>query len=107
MSVDSEEMTRCLVKEIKSRINKSSISIVTSIYFGGGNVLVYTVLSFHCCGLVILMWTTLISIGTPSLMEPSIVESVINAVAHCAHLKSDAEINLEANPTSTEVKKLR
>ena len=40
-------------------------------------------------------------------MKPATVESVINAVASCVHLSFDAEINLEANPTSTEVKKLR
>lgn len=45
--------------------------------------------------------------GTPSLMEPGTVESVISAVASCAHLIGDAEINIEANPTSVEVKKLR
>ena len=40
-------------------------------------------------------------------MEPGTVESVINAVESCAHLSKDAEINIEANPTSVEVKKLR
>lgn len=40
-------------------------------------------------------------------MKPSNVELVINAIATCAQLKGDAEINLEANPTSTEIKKLR
>ena len=40
-------------------------------------------------------------------MTPSSVESVVNAVACCTHLDRDAEINLEANPTSTEIKKLR
>ena len=49
----------------------------------------------------------IITVGTPSLMKPATVESVINAVASCVHLSCDAEINLEANPTSVEVKKLR
>ena len=40
-------------------------------------------------------------------MKPGAVESVINAVANSVYLSCDAEINLEANPTSTEVKKLR
>ena len=48
-----------------------------------------------------------VSTGTPSLMEPGTVESVISTVASCAHLIRDAEINIEANPTSVEVKKLR
>lgn len=45
--------------------------------------------------------------GTPSLAEPSTVEAVINAVAANAALDSNAEVNLEANPTSTELNKLR
>ena len=40
-------------------------------------------------------------------MTPSSVESIIDAVASCTHLASDAEINLEANPTSVEAKQLR
>ena len=56
--------------------------------------------------LILIAYYTLF-VGTPSLMKPSTVESVIDAVASCVHLSSDAEINLEANPTSTEVKKLR
>lgn len=45
--------------------------------------------------------------GTPSLAKPSTIEAVINAVADNTLLHSDAEINLEANPTSTELEKLR
>ena len=36
MSVDHEEITKCLVTEIKTIIEKSLINTVTSIYFGGG-----------------------------------------------------------------------
>jgi oxygen-independent coproporphyrinogen-3 oxidase len=49
----------------------------------------------------------IIIVGTPSLMKPTTVESVINAVASSVHLSCDAEVNLEANPTSVEIKKLR
>ena len=36
MSVNHEEMARCLIAEIKSRLSMTQISTVTSIYFGGG-----------------------------------------------------------------------
>ena len=35
-SVDNEEMTKCLVKEVGSLLNLSGIREVTSVYFGGG-----------------------------------------------------------------------
>ncbi len=40
--------------------------------------------------------------GTPSLMEPSTVEAVLSAIDTSLGLPSDAEITLEANPTSVE-----
>ena len=45
--------------------------------------------------------------GTPSLAEPSTIEKVVDAVAANAKLDSNAEVNLEANPTSSELSKLR
>lgn len=48
-----------------------------------------------------------IDTGTPSLAKPSTIETVINAVAANTSLDSDAEITLEANPTSAEMDKLR
>jgi putative oxygen-independent coproporphyrinogen III oxidase len=40
--------------------------------------------------------------GTPSLMQPAIVAAIIDAIANHWSLESDAEITLEANPTSVE-----
>jgi putative oxygen-independent coproporphyrinogen III oxidase len=40
--------------------------------------------------------------GTPSLMQPAIVAAIIDAIAHHWHVEDDAEITLEANPTSAE-----
>ncbi|KZK84406.1 Oxygen-independent coproporphyrinogen-III oxidase 1 [Pseudovibrio sp. W64] len=40
--------------------------------------------------------------GTPSLMEPKTVETILNEVARLWHLPSTAEISMEANPTSVE-----
>jgi oxygen-independent coproporphyrinogen-3 oxidase len=40
--------------------------------------------------------------GTPSLMRPATVSAIIDAVDEHWYLESDAEITLEANPTSVE-----
>src|ERR1700740_3293116 len=40
--------------------------------------------------------------GTPSLMDPAIVEAVIAAAAAHWDMSSDIEITLEANPNSVE-----
>ncbi|SFT78416.1 oxygen-independent coproporphyrinogen-3 oxidase [Pseudovibrio denitrificans] len=40
--------------------------------------------------------------GTPSLMEPKTVETILNEVARLWHLPDTAEISMEANPTSVE-----
>jgi oxygen-independent coproporphyrinogen-3 oxidase len=40
--------------------------------------------------------------GTPSLMPPRLVGTVIETIAHLWPLDADAEITLEANPTSAE-----
>jgi oxygen-independent coproporphyrinogen-3 oxidase len=42
--------------------------------------------------------------GTPSLMQPSTVTAILDAIARHWNLASDAEITLEANPTSVEAK---
>ncbi len=44
--------------------------------------------------------------GTPSLMDPVTVEAVINRVADYWTVANDAEITLEANPTSVEAERL-
>lgn len=43
--------------------------------------------------------------GTPSLMEPQTVETVIQSIAQHWPLADDIEITLEANPTSAEAEK--
>ncbi len=40
--------------------------------------------------------------GTPSLMEPSVVDSILTAVRATWPLSNDLEVTLEANPTSVE-----
>jgi len=45
--------------------------------------------------------------GTPSLMAPETVEAIIKATAKHWRLAADAEITLEANPTSVEAGRFR
>jgi putative oxygen-independent coproporphyrinogen III oxidase len=45
--------------------------------------------------------------GTPSLMQPETVASVLNEIARNWHVPGDIEITLEANPTSVEADRFR
>ena len=45
--------------------------------------------------------------GTPSLMQPSSVQAVLDAISKHWTIASGAEITLEANPTSVEATRFR
>ncbi len=45
--------------------------------------------------------------GTPSLMQPSTVANILDAIADAWSLDADAEITLEANPSSVEAERFR
>jgi putative oxygen-independent coproporphyrinogen III oxidase len=45
--------------------------------------------------------------GTPSLMRPATVAAILDAVARHWRIAADAEITLEANPTSVEAERFR
>jgi oxygen-independent coproporphyrinogen-3 oxidase len=45
--------------------------------------------------------------GTPSLMQPRTVEAILEAIASHWSVAPDAEITLEANPTSVEAERFR
>lgn len=45
--------------------------------------------------------------GTPSLMEPETVQTVIDTIQKCWPIANDIEITLEANPTSVEAGNLQ
>lgn len=45
MSVDHEDMARCLIAEVKSRLKATKINTVTSIYFGGG--IIFQIINMH------------------------------------------------------------
>lgn len=76
--VDAAAYTTALITELDVFAARIGRRTVDSIFFGG---------------------------GTPSLMPPEAVARVIEAVARLWPLASDAEITLEANPTSAEAEK--
>ena len=80
-AVDHARWRAALVREIDhaAQIEAPDAGPATSIFFGG---------------------------GTPSLMEPATAAAVIERVADRWGLAAGAEITLEANPTSTEARKL-
>lgn len=45
--------------------------------------------------------------GTPSLMDPDLVATILDAVARATRQTNDIEITLEANPTSVEIDRFR
>jgi oxygen-independent coproporphyrinogen-3 oxidase len=45
--------------------------------------------------------------GTPSLMAPSTIAGVLNSIARQWRVAPDAEITMEANPTSVEAERFR
>ena len=45
--------------------------------------------------------------GTPSLMQPKIVEAIIDLLSNIGSISSKTEITLEANPTSYETEKFK
>jgi len=74
-AIDEHRWRSALVREIGHFAKETAGAVVSSVAFGG---------------------------GTPSLMAPATVAAVIDAVAGAWNLAADAEITLEANPTSSE-----
>jgi putative oxygen-independent coproporphyrinogen III oxidase len=73
--VDALDFADALARELVSFAGLAPGRNVRSVFFGG---------------------------GTPSLMPPAAVERVLEVLARAWHLAKDAEITLEANPTSVE-----
>ncbi|MET0482732.1 MAG: radical SAM family heme chaperone HemW [Aestuariivirgaceae bacterium] len=73
--VDSQAFAAALIRELSWFRGETGPRRVSSVFFGG---------------------------GTPSLMPPAAVGTVIEAIARLWQVAPDAEITLEANPTSTE-----
>jgi putative oxygen-independent coproporphyrinogen III oxidase len=73
--VDQMKYAQALVRELEHQAQLAKGKKVNSIFFGG---------------------------GTPSLMQPQVIESVLAAISSLWELSKDVEISMEANPTSVE-----
>jgi oxygen-independent coproporphyrinogen-3 oxidase len=74
-AIDQRRWQAALLRALRHAAARTTGRTVTSVFFGG---------------------------GTPSLMHPDLVEALLAAVARLWMLAGDAEITLEANPTSAE-----
>ncbi len=79
-SIDEQRFLRAFQKEIVTTAERTRGRTVSTIFFGG---------------------------GTPSLMQPSTIAGMLNSIAREWRVAPDAEITLEANPTSVEAERFR
>ncbi len=78
--VDEARFARAFAAEIAATAARAPGRSVSSIFFGG---------------------------GTPSLMQPKTIAAVLDAIARHWRIAPDAEVTLEANPTSVEATRFR
>ncbi|MFT4715550.1 MAG: putative oxygen-independent coproporphyrinogen III oxidase [Paracoccaceae bacterium] len=78
--VDQSQWAKAFVLEIERYRKQTPDRLVNSVFFGG---------------------------GTPSLMSPALVETILTAISESWPVANDVEITLEANPTSVETQKFR
>jgi len=78
--IDEARWVRAFAAEIATTAARVPGRLVSTIFFGG---------------------------GTPSLMRPQTVGALIDAIASHWQIAADAEITLEANPTSVEAERFR
>ena len=76
-------------------------------HFSSFKLLGSFVFFFVVCLNILRLPLGLFILGTPSLAEPSTISSVLEAVSTICYIPSEAEVTLEANPTSAETEKLR
>src|SRR3979490_43217 len=79
-TIDEARYVRAFTAEIAATAARAPGRTVSTIFFGG---------------------------GTPSLMQPSTVDAILQAVARHWRLAPDVEITLEANPSSVEATRFR
>jgi putative oxygen-independent coproporphyrinogen III oxidase len=79
-SIDEQRFLRAFHNEIAATGERTRGRTVSSIFFGG---------------------------GTPSLMQPATIAGVLNSIARQWRVAADAEITIEANPTSVEAERFR
>ncbi len=78
--IDQSQWARAYLSEIDRLGQETEGRILDSVFFGG---------------------------GTPSLMNPDLVDAVIAAIRRAWPMRNDPEITLEANPTSIEAGRFR
>jgi oxygen-independent coproporphyrinogen-3 oxidase len=74
-AIDEDRFVRAFVREIETTAARAPGREVTSIFLGG---------------------------GTPSLMQPQMVAAILDAIGKQWRVADNAEVTLEANPTSVE-----
>jgi oxygen-independent coproporphyrinogen-3 oxidase len=74
-AIDETRFARAFAAELAATAARTGSRVVSSIFFGG---------------------------GTPSLMQPATVTAILDAIARHWSIARDAEVTLEANPTSVE-----
>ena len=74
-TIDEQRYVRAFAAEIAATASRAPVRTVSTIFFGG---------------------------GTPSLMQPATVGAILDAIAKHWPVARDAEVTLEANPTSVE-----
>ena len=78
--IDEPRFVRAFTAEIAATAARVPGRTVSTIFFGG---------------------------GTPSLMQPATVGAILDAIAQHGRVAPDAEVTLEANPTSVEAARFR
>ena len=78
--IDEERFARAFAREIETTAARTPERTVTSIFLGG---------------------------GTPSLMQPQTVGSILDAIGKYWRVAPKVEVTLEANPTSVEAARFR
>ena len=79
-TIDEARYVRAFAAEIAATAARLPDRTVSTIFFGG---------------------------GTPSLMQPATVAAILNAITKHWTIAPDAEVSLEANPTSVEAARFR
>jgi oxygen-independent coproporphyrinogen-3 oxidase len=79
-AIDEARFVRAFAAEIAATAQRTPGRTVSSIFFGG---------------------------GTPSLMAPQTVAAILDAIGQHWSVAPDAEVTLEANPTSVEAERFR
>ncbi len=79
-NVDHERWLLAYLRGVEFYAEKTQGRILNTVFFGG---------------------------GTPTLMEPRVVEKIISQIRSLWNCDADLEISMEANPTSVEIEKLK